>query len=55
VHRKQVGSICNMSGQMVQHYGREVALRSLAKDAMKPMEARWSEIEPAAFRNRIGT
>ncbi|MDF0659517.1 MULTISPECIES: hypothetical protein [Rhizobium] len=51
----QVGSICNMSGQMVQHYGREVALRSLAKDAMKPMEARWSEIEPAAFRNRIGT
>lgn len=51
----QVGSICNMSAQMVQHYGREVALRSLAKDAMKLMEARWSEIEPAAFRNRNGT
>lgn len=51
----QVGAICNMSAQMVQHYGREVALRSLAKDAMKLMEARWSEIEPAAFRNRNGT
>lgn len=51
----QVGAICNMSAQMVQHYGREVALRSLAKDAMKLMEARWSEIEPAAFRNKNGT
>ncbi|MHC2418198.1 integrase [Sinorhizobium meliloti] len=51
----QVGAICNMSAQMVQHYGREVALRSLAQDAMKLMEARWSEIEPAAFRNKNGT
>jgi integrase len=51
----QVGAICNMSAQMVQHYGREVALRSLAKDAMKLMESRWSEIEPAAFRNKNGT
>ncbi|MHC2540176.1 hypothetical protein FB001_10824 [Ensifer sp. SEMIA 135] len=51
----QVGAICNMSAQMVQHYGREVALRSLAKDAMKLMEARWSEIEPAAFRNKNRT
>lgn len=51
----QVGAICNMSAQMVQHYGREVVLRSLAKDAMKLMEARWSEIEPAAFRNKNGT
>lgn len=51
----QVGAICNMSAQMVQHYGREVALRSLAKDAMKLMESRWSEIEPAAFRNKNRT
>lgn len=51
----QVGAICNMSAQMVQHYGKEVALRSLARDAMKLMESRWSEIEPAAFRNRNGT
>lgn len=47
----QVGSICNMSPQMVQHYGREVALRSLARDAMKLMEQRWSEIEPLAFKD----
>jgi hypothetical protein len=47
----QVGAICNMSAQMVQHYGREVALRSLARDAMKLMEARWSEIEPLAFKD----
>lgn len=51
----QVGAICNMSAQMVQHYGREVALRSLARDAMKLMESRWSEIEPAAFKNRNRT
>ncbi|MBP1874009.1 hypothetical protein J2Z19_003728 [Ensifer adhaerens] len=51
----QVGAICSMSAQMVQDYGREVALRSWAKDAMKLMEARWSEIEPAAFRNKTGT
>ncbi len=47
----QVGAICNMSPQMVQHYGREVALRSLARDAMKLMEQRWSEIEPLAFKD----
>ncbi len=29
LHRKPGGAICNMSAQMVQHYGREVALRSL--------------------------
>ncbi len=51
----QAGAICNMSAQMVQHYGREVALKTLAKDAMKLMEERWSEIEPAAFRNKNGT
>lgn len=51
----QVGSICNMSAQMVQHYGKEVSSRALAKDAMKLMEARWSEIEPLAFKNRNGT
>lgn len=51
----QVGSICNMSAQMVQHYGREVSSRALARDAMKLMEARWSEIEPLAFRNKNGT
>jgi hypothetical protein len=28
---------------------------ALAKDAMKLMEARWSAIEPAAFRNKNGT
>ncbi len=50
----QVGAICNMSAQMVQHYGREVALRSLARDAMKLMEARWKEIEPEAFKNKNG-
>ncbi|OCP17768.1 MULTISPECIES: hypothetical protein [unclassified Ensifer] len=50
----QVGAICSMSAQMAQHYGREVALRSLAKDAMKLMAARWSEIKPAGFRNRNG-
>ncbi len=32
-------------------YGRDVALRSLARDTMKLMESRWSEIKPAAFRN----
>lgn len=32
-------------------YGRDVALRNLARDTMKLMESRWSEIEPAAFRN----
>ncbi|MBP1872340.1 transposase [Ensifer adhaerens] len=33
-------------------FRREVALRQLAKDAIKLMETRWSEIEPAAFRNK---
>ncbi|OCP38668.1 hypothetical protein BC360_00940 [Ensifer sp. LC163] len=50
----QVGAICSMSAQMVRDYGREVALWSLAKDAMKLTEARWSEIKPAAFRNKNG-
>jgi hypothetical protein len=51
----QVGSICNMSTQMVEHYGQEVSSRALARDAIKLMEARWSEIEPAAFKNRNRT
>ncbi len=51
----QVGAICNMSPQMVQHYGREVSLRSLARDAMELMESRWGDIEPAAFRNKNRT
>ncbi|AJY48278.1 hypothetical protein TM49_16100 [Martelella endophytica] len=51
----QVGAICNMSPQMVQHYGREVSLRSLARDAMHLMESRWADIEPAAFRNKNRT
>nr|WP_246072459.1 hypothetical protein [Martelella lutilitoris] len=51
----QAGSICNMSPQMAQHYGREVSLRSLARDAMELMESRWGDIEPAAFRNKNRT
>jgi integrase len=47
----QAGAICNMSSQMVQHYGREVSLRALARDAMKLMEERWPEIEPLAMRD----
>jgi hypothetical protein len=52
VSRKGLKTICNMSAQIVQHW--EVALRSLAKDVMKLTESRWSEIEPAAFRNKNG-
>lgn len=47
----QVGSICNMTPQMVTHYGKEVQLRKLANDAMKLMEDRWSEIAPAALKS----
>lgn len=50
----QTGAICNMSTQMVQHYGKEVSSRALARDAMKLLEARWSEIRPAAFRLKGG-
>lgn len=35
---KQTGAICNMSAQMVQHYGHEVSARALARDAMKLLE-----------------
>jgi hypothetical protein len=38
----QAGSICNMTPQMVQHYGREVSMRALARDAMAKMESRWA-------------
>jgi hypothetical protein len=47
----QVGAICNMSNQMVAHYGKEVQLRKLGVDAMKLMEDRWKDIEPEAFKN----
>lgn len=40
----QAGSICNMTPQMVQHYGREVSMRALARDAMAKMESRWGEV-----------
>lgn len=46
----QVGAICNMTDQMVSHYGKEVQLRKLAKDAMKLMEERWSDVRPGAFK-----
>jgi hypothetical protein len=41
----QVGAICNMSEEMVQHYGREVNVRVLARDGMKLLESRWSEVQ----------
>jgi integrase len=45
----QVGAIVNMSEQMVRHYGKEVSIRALARDGMKLLESRWSEVRPAAL------
>lgn len=46
----EVGAIANMSEQMVRHYGRDVSLRALAKNGMKRLEERWSEVQPAALK-----
>lgn len=45
----QVGAICNMSEEMVRHYGREVRVRVLARDGMKLLESRYSEVSVAAL------
>lgn len=45
----QAGAIANMSEQMVRHYGREVSSRALARDGMKLLESRWSEVRPAVL------
>jgi len=50
----QVGAIVNMSEQMVRHYGREVNVRSLARDGMRLLESRWHELRPASLP-RTGT
>lgn len=51
----EVGAIVNMSEQMVRHYGRDVNLRTLARNGMKRLEDRWSDVQPAAFANKNGT
>lgn len=48
----QVGAIVNMSEQMVRHYGREVSVKALARDGMKLLESRWSDVSPVAFGKR---
>lgn len=45
----QVGSICNMSEEMVRHYGREVRVKILARDGMKLLESRWAEVKQPAL------
>lgn len=54
-NENQVGAIVNMSEQMVRHYGREVSIRALAKDGMKLLESRWSEVRPAALGSEAET
>jgi hypothetical protein len=49
-NEEMVGAICNMSPEMVRHYGREVSLRRLAKMAMAQMETWWTEHGPAALK-----
>lgn len=39
-----VGSIVNMSEQMVRHYGQEVHRRRLARDGVKLLEAQWNTV-----------
>lgn len=51
----QVGAIVNMSEQMVRHYGQDVSLRALARDGMKLLEARGSEVLPAAMERERNT
>lgn len=41
-----VGSIVNMSEQMVRHYSRDVNVKRLAREGMKLLEASWSEVIP---------
>jgi len=48
----EVGSIANMSEQMVRHYGRDVSLRALAKNGMRRLEERWAEVQPAALKTK---
>jgi hypothetical protein len=45
----QVGAICNMSEEMVRHYGREVRVRVLARDGMKLLESRYAEVRQPAL------
>lgn len=45
----QVGAIVNMSEQMVRHYSRDVNVRRLARDGMKKLEERASEVLPKAI------
>ncbi|MBZ9807637.1 tyrosine recombinase XerC [Mesorhizobium sp. ESP-6-2] len=45
----QVGAICNMSEEMVRHYGREVSVRALARDGMKLLESRYAEVRQPAL------
>lgn len=45
----QVGAICNMSEEMVRHYGREVRVKVLARDGMKLLESRWAEVRQPAL------
>lgn len=45
----QVGAICNMSAEMVRHYGRDVRVKVLAKDGMKLLESRWAEVKQPAL------
>jgi integrase len=51
----QVGSIVNMSEQMVRHYGQEVSSRALARDGMKLLESRWAEVQPAILEREQNT
>lgn len=51
----QVGAIVNMSEQMVRHYGQDVSLRALARDGMKLLEARGSEVLPTAMEREQNT
>lgn len=45
----QAGAICNMSEEMVRHYGKEVRIRVLARDGMKLLENRWNEVRQPAL------
>ncbi|WP_245944926.1 hypothetical protein [Pelagibacterium lacus] len=43
----EVGSITNMSPEMVRHYGRDVQKRRLAVNAMRRLEENWSTVAPS--------
>lgn len=51
----QVGAIVNMSEQMVRHYGMEVSSRALARDGMRLLESRWTEVQPAVLERERNT